>query len=111
MQFVKAIELLVAKCSVSQHATESAYAGNVMPQCNDLHYCLKGQATCVNCENFKDLYQETPAALLLHRKLCRLKDTLVASHLVHPVHKLQGSCMTDAAIYTDFVTCMSWPQV
>jgi len=49
--------------------------------------------TCVKCENVKDLYQEAPAALLLNRKLCRLKDTLVASHLVHPVHKLQGSCI------------------
>ncbi len=35
VQFVKAIELPVAKCSVSQYATDSAYAGNIMPQCND----------------------------------------------------------------------------
>ncbi len=67
--------------------------------------------TCVNCVNVKGLYQEAPATLLLDRKLCRLKHTLVASHLVHPVHKLQGSCMTGTSVYTDSVTCMSWPDV
>ncbi len=43
--------------------------------CLNAMTCITGSRarqaqTCVNCENFKDLYQEAPAALLLNRKLC-----------------------------------------
>jgi len=38
VKFVKAIELPIAKCSVSQCDTGPAYAGNITLQCNDLQH-------------------------------------------------------------------------